>query len=191
MNFEDMKTKLSSRLKENRYRHSVGVSDTSVFLAKRFGVDVEKARIAGLLHDCARQFRKEELIPEADKRGISYDEIDQAMPILLHAYVGAYLAAEEYEVTDEEILQSIRFHTVGGHNMTDLDKIVYFADMIEPNRDYRGVKKLRKMAKKASLDDMFFEGLQQSMSFVVKKGGLVHSGTLMAYNDILLKRMGK
>lgn len=189
MDFDEMKKKLSSRLKDNRYKHSVGVSDTAVFLAKRFDVDVEKSRIAGLLHDCARQFKNDELIAEAERRNIEIGQIEREMPVLLHATVGAQMIADEYEVDDREIAQSILYHTVGGCNMTDLDKIIYFADMIEPNRDYHGVGKLRKMAKKSSLDDMFFEGLQQSMKFVVKKAAIIHPGTVAAYNDILFRRL--
>ena len=64
MNFADMQSKLESRLKPSRYRHSVGVSETAVFLAERFGVDVEKARVAGLLHDCARQYKNDDLKEE-------------------------------------------------------------------------------------------------------------------------------
>lgn len=186
MEVKAMQKKLEKRLKPSRYKHSVGVSETAVFLAKRFGVDEEKARIAGLLHDCARQYKNEELLDEAVKRGINYSAIDKVTPVLLHAYIGAYLVEEEYEVTDDEIKQAIYHHTVGGAGMTDLDKIIYFADMIEPNRDYPAVKKLRKLSKKASLDEMLLEGLRQSMGFVVEKGGIMHPDTVAAYNDILL-----
>lgn len=186
MNFADMQSKLESRLKPSRYRHSVGVSETAVFLAERFGVDVEKARVAGLLHDCARQYKNDDLKDEADKRGISYGDIEKEMPLLLHAYIGSYLVEEEYGITDSEIKQAIYRHTVGGARMTDLDKIVYFADMIEPNRDYPEVEELRRLSRTVSLDEMLLEGLRQSIIFVAQKGSYVHPDTVTAYNEILL-----
>ena len=75
MTFAEMKEKLQSRLKPSRFQHSLGVSETAVTLAKRFGVDEEKARIAGLLHDCARQYPNDELIAEAAIRGIAIGDV--------------------------------------------------------------------------------------------------------------------
>ena len=187
MNYESMKKILAERLKESRYLHSVGVADTAVFLAKRFGVDEHKARIAGLLHDCAREFSNEDLQAEADKRKIAYTAVEKNMPLLLHAYIGARRIAELYEVNDSEIAQAVYRHTVGGKNMTKLDKIIYFADMIEPNRDYPGVEHLRQLAKNATLDQALLAGLSQSIMFIVKRGGLIHPNTVIARNEILLK----
>ena len=75
MNFSEMKEVLAERIKKSRYAHSLGVSEAAVFLAGRFGVDLEKARIAGLLHDCAREYRNEAMLSEADRRGISYGDV--------------------------------------------------------------------------------------------------------------------
>ncbi len=187
MNIDEMKQKLQSRLKPSRYQHSVGVAETSVFLAARFGVDSKKAEIAGLLHDCARQYPNEQLINEADKRNISYGMVEKTMPLLLHGYVGAKLIQEEYGVDDPEISQAIYRHTVGGPGMTDLDKIIYFADMIEPSRDYPGVNELRLLSREGSLDEMVLAGLTQSIVFVLKKNHLVHPDTVIARNELLLR----
>lgn len=189
MTYEEMQSKLKARLKPSRYEHSVGVAETAVFLAKRFGIDEEKARIAGLLHDCARQYPNSELPAEAAKRGIAIGTIESTMPLLLHAYIGAQLVAEEYDVHDEEISQAIYRHTVGGAGMMDLDKIIYFADMIEPNRVYPEVDMLRQCAREQSLDDMVLEGLTQSIIFVAQKGNLLHPDTIAARNDILLRKI--
>lgn len=188
MNYETMKEELRKRLKKNRYEHSLGVSDTAVQLAGRFGVDKEKARIAGLLHDCAREYPTGRLPEEAARRGISYGEVERRMPLLLHAYVGARRAAEIYGVHDAEIAQAIWCHTVGKEHMTKLDKIIYFADMIEPGRDYPEVERLRELARTAELDDMMLEGLSRSILFVVKTGRLIHPATVAARNEILLSR---
>lgn len=191
MNYEAMKQELSRRLKKKRYEHSLGVADTAAMLAARFGVDVEKARIAGLLHDCAREYAVTELAFEAARRSIDYGEVERAMPLLLHAYVGAKRAAELYGVDDDEIRQAIRRHTVGGEHMTKLDKIIYFADMIEPQRDYPEVKALRELARTAELDEMLLEGLSKSIEFILQTGRLIHPATVAARNEILLSTREK
>lgn len=189
MTFEAMREQLASRLKPTRYKHSLGVSATAAFLAQRFGLDVEKARVAGLLHDCARQYSNEALTTEAQSRGIEIGPVEAAMPLLLHAYVGARLIQEDYGVQDLEIAQAIYRHTVGGSGMTDLDKVIYFADMIEPNRDYPEVEELRRLSREASLDEMVLAGLSQSIAFVNRKGHLIHPDTVTARNEIVLKRL--
>ena len=188
MDYEGMKRELSRRLKKSRYEHSLGVADTAAFLAKRFGVDESRARLAGLLHDCARMFPNEAMTAEADARGIAYGEVERAMPLLLHAPLGACVAREVYGVEDEEVLRSIARHTGGGSSMTALDKIIYFADMMEPTRDYPGVEKLRELALSASLDEMTLAGLTRSIAFVLEKGHLVHPDTVLARNELLLAR---
>ena len=159
-----------------------------MFLAERFGIDREQAQVAGLLHDCAREFPNEDLIQEAEKRQIAVEPVEKQMPLLLHAYVGAYLVVEKYGVNDKAVEQAIWRHTVGGAQMTELDKIIWFADMIEPQRDYPGVEKLRELSRTASLDEMMLAGLTQSIAFVLQKGGLIHPDTVIARNEILLNR---
>ena len=188
MGYEEMRALLEKSLKPSRYQHSLGVAETAVFLAQRFGVNEEQARIAGLLHDCAREYRNEDLITEAEKRLIVVGDIERQMPLLLHAYVGSRLVTEKYGVSDHAIEQAIWRHTVGGAKMTKLDKIIWFADMIEPNRDYPGVEELRSLAKTAALEDMVLAGLTQSITFVLQKGGLIHPDTVIARNEILLNR---
>ena len=191
MNYEEMKAELEKRLKPSRYRHSLGVADTVVKMARRFGVDEEKARIAGLLHDCAREFPNGDMVAEAEARGILVGEIERAMPLLLHAYIGAVRVGEVYGVHDHEICQAICRHTVGGGNMTPLDKIIWYADMIEPSRDYPEVEQLRYLAEHASLDEMMLTGLSESIVFVVRKNHLVHPDTVLARNEILLAQVTK
>ena len=188
MGYEEMRALLEKSLKPSRYQHSLGVAETAVFLAQRFGVNEEQARIAGLLHDCAREYRNEDLITEAEKRLIVVGDIERQMPLLLHAYVGSRLVTEKYGVSDHAVDQAIWRHTVGGAKMTKLDKIIWFADMIEPNRDYPGVEELRSLAKTAALEDMVLAGLTQSITFVLQKGGLIHPDTVIARNEILLNR---
>lgn len=189
MTIDEMRRELQRRLKKSRFAHSIGVANTAVALAKRFGVDVDKAYTAGLLHDCAREFENEQLPAEAAKRGIEAGEVEKTMPLLLHAYIGAKMVTEIYGVDDAEIIQAIYRHTVGARDMTPLDKIIYFADMIEPNRKYPGVEELRDFAaKSSSLDEIILKALDESIIFIVQKGTLLHPDTIAARNFLLLQK---
>ena len=190
MTIDEMRRELQRRLKKSRFAHSIGVANTAVALAKKFGVDTDKAYIAGLLHDCAREFENEQLPAEAIKRGIEIGEVEKTMPLLLHAYIGAKMISEIYGVEDSEIRQAIYRHTVGARDMTPLDKIIYFADMIEPNRNYPGVEELREFAEKSSsLDEILLHALDESIIFIVHKKTLLHPDTIAARNFLLLQKL--
>ena len=107
MDYEQMKAILEKRLKASRFQHSLGVSATAEILAGKFGVDVEQAHVAGLLHDCAREFRNEAMIAEAERRAIPIGPVERAMPLLLHAYIGARRVREIYGVDDPAVEQAI------------------------------------------------------------------------------------
>lgn len=188
MTIEYMRRELQQRLKRNRFAHSVGVAYTAVKLAKRFGVDEEKAYIAGLLHDCAREYENDEMLDQAIRWGIEINYVEREMPILLHPYIGAKMIRPIYGVRDEEIEQAIWRHTVGAIDMTPLDKIIYIADMIEPNRTYPGVEELRNLAETAELDEIILTALSESIIFVVRKNSLVHPTTISARNFLLLQK---
>lgn len=188
MTIDEMRRTLQRRLKKNRFAHSIGVANTAVKLAKCFGVDETKAYVAGLLHDCARQYENDELPAQALVRGIEIGEVERAIPLLLHAYIGAKMIKEIYGVDDAQIAQAIYRHTVGAPDMTPLDKIIYFADMIEPNRNYPGVEKLRALAETAELDEILLTALSESIIFVVQKNSLVHPDTVAARNFLLLNK---
>jgi predicted HD superfamily hydrolase involved in NAD metabolism len=188
MTINEMRRELQRRLNKNRFAHSIGVANTAVKLAKRFGVDEEKAYIAGLLHDCAREFENDELPAQAERRGIKIGEVERAMPLLLHAYISAQMIKEIYGVDDAEIAQAIYRHTVGARDMTPLDKIIYFADMIEPNRDYPGVDKLRALAETAELDEILLTAFSETIAFVLHKNSLIHPDTVAARNFLLLSK---
>ncbi|MBO4401741.1 MAG: bis(5'-nucleosyl)-tetraphosphatase (symmetrical) YqeK [Selenomonadaceae bacterium] len=189
MTIDEMRRELQRRLKKDRFAHSIGVANTAVKLAKKFGVDVDRAYTAGLLHDCAREFENEQLPAEAIKRGIEIGEVEKTMPLLLHAYIGAKMVQEIYGVDDAEIIQAIHRHTVGARDMTPLDKIIYFADMIEPNRNYPGVEELRDFAEKSSeLDEIILKALDESIIFIVQKATLLHPDTIAARNFLLLQK---
>lgn len=187
MTVDIMRRELQARLNKNRFAHSVGVANTAVFLANKFNVDSQKAYIAGLLHDCARQYDDSELIAQAELRNIPVGMVEKSAPLLLHAYIGAQMISEIYSVNDNEIAQAIYRHTVGAVDMSALDKIIYIADMIEPNRIYPGVDNLRELAKRSNnLDEIILTAMNESIKFVIKKNALLHPVTIDARNFIIL-----
>ena len=178
------KDKLKKKLSEKRYKHSLGVCDEAVKLARIFGADEEKAYIAGLLHDCAKGYDIDKQIELCVEYGIELDKITLACKAVIHAPLGAAVAKDKYGIDDEEILEAIRCHTVAKENMSLLDKIIYIADMIEPMRDFSGVDKLRKTAYE-DIDKAFIMGLKQSIVFNAEKNKIIHPDTISAWNYML------
>lgn len=186
MNKKQMQYKLKSSLKKKRFEHSLGVCAEAVRMAELFGADPKKAYIAGLLHDCAKCLTREEEKSICEKYDFEPDEMTKICHPVLHAPLGAVVARHEYGVEDTEILDAICYHTVARSAMTLLDKIVYVADMTEPHRDYEGVEVLRRLSKK-NIDSAFHEAVRQSLLHNVRKGAIIHPGTLDAWNAICRK----
>ena len=126
---------LMAALTEHRYRHTMGVTYTSCALAMRYKADVVKARLAGLLHDCAKCLPAEEEVRLCIEKHVPVTDFELQHTALLHAKLGYVLAKEDYGIEDPEVLEAIRWHTTGKPAMSLLEKIVYTTDYIEPNRD--------------------------------------------------------
>ncbi|MDI3312610.1 MAG: bis(5'-nucleosyl)-tetraphosphatase (symmetrical) YqeK [Thermoanaerobacterium sp.] len=186
MDFEFFADKLKKLLSDERFKHSLGVMETSEKLAVRYGADVEKAKIAGLLHDCAKNLREDELIVLANKYGIDLDDVLEKSPTLLHGPVGGYLIEEYFGIHDDEIKRAIMIHTTGDKDMTLLDKIIFLADYIEPNRKFDGVEDLREAAYK-NLDTAVIMALDETIKYVIEKGQLLYNKTVIARNDMIIK----
>lgn len=186
MTENDMLYQLKEQLSPKRFKHSLGVSSIAVELARFYGADIEKAKIAGLLHDCARDKSDVELYDMARTAGCCLSEVDLKVPALIHAPVGAYCARNYYEVEDDEILQAIAMHTVGGREMSKLAAIIYIADFIEPGRDFSGVDKLRKAAYQG-LDSALLACYDESINYCIAKKSLIHPATIEGRNYLLIK----
>ena len=140
----EIRKDLSKKLKKERFEHTIGVMYTAASLAMRYGADIQKALTAGLLHDCGKYCSAKEQIKLCRKYDIQLTESELEMPALVHAKLGAYLARHKYKVKDQEILDAITWHTTGRPGMTLLEKIIYIADYIEPNRRIiPGLKEIR------------------------------------------------
>lgn len=187
MNYSEMEKKLAGTLERTRFEHSLGVCAEAERMAELFGADKNKARIAGLLHDCAKGLSAEQESDMCLKYGYEPDRMTLMCHPVLHAPLGAIAARAEYGVSDEEILDAIRYHTVARARMTLLDKIIYVADMTEPGRCFEGVTLLRRLARE-DIDDAFFEALKQSLTHNIKKENIIHPNTLDAWNDQLITK---
>lgn len=177
-------------LSPKRFTHTQGVAEESVKLAKTHGADEKKAYLAGLLHDCAKDYSSKEKLKMCDKYGIELDEILVNQTDLTHPFLGAEVAKDMFGVTDEEVLGAIRYHTTGRENMTKLEKIVYLADFFEPSRQYfDGINEIKQLAYK-DLDAAVAYSLNNTIEYNQKKKRLIHPLSLRAleyYKDHLEK----
>lgn len=150
-NVTEIQDKLKSLLSPKRFTHSLGVQYTSANLAMRYGFDIKKAEITGLLHDCAKYMTDDEMLSNCKKYFIPVTKVEESCPFLLHAKLGAFFAQNVYNIKEQDILDSITYHTTGKPDMTFLEKIVFVADYIEPSRKMiTGLDKIRKI----SYDDL-------------------------------------
>lgn len=188
VNFDEIKADLEKRLKEKRFIHSLGVVKAAIYLAKRYNVDEEKAKLAAILHDCGRCYSNEEIPLIAKKMEIKLSILEEISPVLIHAHVGKVLAKTRYNIKDESILNAISMHTVAGRNMDDLAKIIYIADMIEENRKFKGVDELREMTKTLPLDELFYNALNHTIKYILDLNQTLHLDTVKARNEIIIKR---
>jgi len=185
MTIDDMKTRLKKTLNENRYLHSIGVMEEAVKLALHYNADVKKAEIAGLLHDCAKYVRGDEAAAMIKSSGIIPDNIQKRSPSLLHSMLGPYVAKKYYEVTDQDILEAIYWHTTGRAGMTPLEKIIFIADFTESSRTFEGADEARKAAY-LSLDRCVLICADLTIKHVLSGNQLLHPFTVEARNDALL-----
>ena len=158
--------------------HVLGTEQTAKALAEKYGADVEKARFAALLHDATKRLSMEEQLAMCEHYHIELDELEKKALKLLHAKTGAALARDMYGA-DDEIYNAILWHTTGKANMTLLEKVIYLADYIEPNRDFDGVEDLRKVVWE-DLDKGLEMGLAMTVEEMEQMGNPVHHNTLQA-----------
>lgn len=182
MNILEIQNQLRKKQTERRFLHILGVQYTSASLAMRYGADMDKASMAGLLHDCAKHMTADKLIKTCERHNIPITAAEEKSPYLLHAKVGAYLASEKYGVSDEEILAAICCHTTGKPAMTLLEKIVFVADYIEPSRNQApNLEKLRKKSFE-NIDEAVYLILKQTLAYLYKKKQAVDEQTEITFN---------
>ncbi len=180
-NLKNIKSSLKSSLSKDRYQHTIGVAYTAMCLAMKYEVDLQKAEVAGLLHDCAKCIPNDKKLKECKKHNIQMTEAELTKPDLLHAKLGAFIAMNVYHVDDKEVINAILKHTTGAPNMTMLEKIIFVADYIEPGRDKaENLQLIRKLAFE-DIDKAMFIILRDTLEYLRKKGGSVDTMTNKAY----------
>ncbi|WP_022778569.1 bis(5'-nucleosyl)-tetraphosphatase (symmetrical) YqeK [Butyrivibrio sp. AE3009] len=178
---QKLRKELEKELKPDRFDHTLGVAYTAASIAFVFGADVEKALIAGMLHDCAKCMSHEEQVKICEKNKIEITEVERRNHSLLHAKAGMYLARAKYDIYDPEILEAIRWHTTGKEDMSLLEKIIYIADFIEPNRrPLEGMDEIRKEAF-TDIDRCLAHILHDSVLYLQTIGKECDEATMNAY----------
>ena len=185
--------KLKKYLDKERFIHTQGVMYTAAALAMAHGADMEKARLAGLLHDCAKCIPNKKKLKMCGENKIPVTEFEKEHPFLLHAKLGAFVAKDKYGIRKKEILSAIAFHTTGKPDMSLLEKIVYIADYIEPGRDRaQNLPEIRKIAFQ-DLDECMYVILKDTLDYLEETPGEIDSATEDAfayYKDLHTKRQG-
>lgn len=186
-----MQKKLKKYMDETRYLHTLGVMYTASSLAMCHGEDLERAQVAGLLHDCAKCIPNPKKLKLCQQHGIPVSEAEMDSPYLLHAKLGAYIARAKYDVHDEEILSAIRCHTTGKPAMTLLEKIIFIADYIEPMRSKaQNLTEIRRLAF-WDLDRAVYITMRDTLNYLKQEKASLDNQTVVAYNyyrEIIRKR---
>jgi predicted HD superfamily hydrolase involved in NAD metabolism len=180
-NILEFRKQLKDKLKPNRYEHTISVSFLCTALAMRYNYDLEKAELAGLLHDCAKHFSDEELIKKCKKQNILLTEDEKKAKSGLHAIYGAWLVKHKYGIEDQDIRNAIRWHTTGKPNMALLEKIVFTADYIEPRRnEAKNLTFIRSLAFQ-DLDECIYHILIGTLNYLEEKDRFVDAASKQAY----------
>ena len=176
LSFDEIQLRVSQWLSKKRFKHTLGVVESATHLAKLYGVDVEKARLAALLHDCAKE------LPLQDMQNLVKSESYDGN--LLHGLAGMIRAKKEFSISDDEVLEAIRVHTTGKVHMSTLDKVIFLADYIEPNRDFPGVDELRNVSE-LDLDKAVLLGFDNTIIHLIEQNLSIYPLTILGRNDVL------
>lgn len=178
---EEIKKKLS----EYRFYHSLNVADEAKRLALKYGADPEKAYTAGLVHDIMKDTPKNEQLKLFEKYNINLTPVELESPKTWHAMSGEAYLRNELNVTDEEILKAVRYHTTARAGMSLLEKVLYIADYTSAERNYDDVDVMREKADR-SLEEAMLYGLQFTINEMVAEGRAVHPDSIHAYNEVAI-----
>ncbi|MCK0471626.1 bis(5'-nucleosyl)-tetraphosphatase (symmetrical) YqeK [Halalkalibacter sp. APA_J-10(15)] len=177
---------VKQHLTDHRYIHTLGVVESAIELARRFGADEGKAELAAIFHDYAKFRSKDEMRTLIRDHLQDHTLLDYGSE-LLHAPCGAYYVKEEQGITDEDVLNAIRYHTTGRVGMNLLEKVVFLADYIEPNRQFPGVDVVREIAK-VDLEGAIIQALENTIVFLMTRRQLIYPETMATYNDLITKQ---
>ena len=186
LTIKEMEALLEEALPRKRFEHSVAVYETAIELAKIHNADMEKVRVASLLHDCGREIPIRDNLAKAAEFNIPVDEVEANQPILLHAKIGVYLAEHKYGVSDKEILSAIQYHTTGAAGMSQIDMIVYLADLLEPKRGFFGIDEMRQLVK-VDLEKTMMKAYALTIKYLLEHDLLIHPNCIYGRNELAIK----
>ncbi|MBQ3264997.1 MAG: bis(5'-nucleosyl)-tetraphosphatase (symmetrical) YqeK [Ruminococcus sp.] len=175
------------RLSDYRRVHSLNVAEEAVRFAKKYGGDVEKARLAGLLHDVTKETDFDTQLQIIENGGIMLSELERKSPKLWHAISGACYVRDVIGIDDPDIFNAIRYHTTARADMSQLEKLIFLADFTSAERDYPDIGVIREHAQH-SLEEGMLYGIKFTIGRLVGRGDLVSPDALAAYNWILLNQ---
>lgn len=184
--FDDLARWVQEQISPARWEHTLGVVETARRLATRWSVDEEKAAVAAILHDCARELPPAALLNKVDEFGIVRDEVCDAEPMLYHGPVAAQWVRRQWGIDDPDVLEAIAVHTTGVPGMSPVAKVVFAADALEPGRRWPGVDELRQLAF-TDLDVALRRIIEGTIGVLIERGRLIHPDSVAARNDLLLR----
>lgn len=182
---------LKKNLSESRYVHSLGVAYTASALAMRYGYAQDRALLAGLLHDCAKDLSDKDNIALIRSGGAEPTEYELENPKLLHAGGGYVLARTKYGLRDEELLRAIRYHTTGKPDMTLIEQIIYVADYIEPKRDHASNLDYVRYLAFTDLEACMVQILSDTVKHLANTHRTTDPGTIETYEYYQKKIIGR
>ena len=171
MTYQQAEDMVRQTLSPKRFQHTMNVKNLAVRMAQHYGVDTEKAALAAILHDSAKELPRTELLQIMQDNAIIKKGTQNRPEPVWHGICAAILAKTQWNVQDEEILSAIACHTTGKENMSKLDKILFLADMTSAERDYPGVEELRSLEMR-NLDKAMIQALKMTISFVEQKNAI-------------------
>lgn len=187
---KDNLKRLKEELGEERFKHSLRVMESASKLADHYGIDRDKAEVAALFHDCAKYADKSISADMVKKYKLEDNEELKNSVQLIHSFLGPHIAKDVYGIEDVEVLDAIKYHTTLRKKPTDMDKLVYLADLIEVGRDFEGVEELREMAYE-DMDATILKSLENTIFDLIRKKRYIGTDTLEARNFFLMENLRK
>lgn len=178
---------LRERLSPQRLRHSLGVAEAAADLAEGHGIDPAPLRLAGLLHDCAREVGPHKTLELAREWGVSLRQVDEEFPVLLHGRLAEIIAVRDFDIVDTAVLTAVRYHTAGHPDMSLSDKIFFLSDHIDPGRDLPHVEGLRLLAFE-DIDKAMLAAIDINLAYLQGAGRKVDPDTYLLLDFLMEKR---
>lgn len=183
---KELECKLLMEIGQKRFEHSLRVKDVALNLGVNYGLEKNEIEAAAILHDCAKINDKRYLLKRVSDFDIILDNSMKYNEELIHGPLGAKIAEKEYGIKNKDVLNAIEFHTTGRENMSLLEKVIYLADYIEPDRKFQGLDEIRKLSF-IDLDKAIILTMEKTMIYLIEKNRIIHPNTIKARNYLIMK----